>query len=44
LWKWIIIPLMLILVMIFRPAGLISFREFDIQHLLEPRWEPEKEV
>ena len=44
LWKWIIIPLMLILVMIFRPSGLIAFREFDIQHLLEPRWESEKEV
>jgi branched-chain amino acid transport system permease protein len=44
LWKWMIIPIMLILVMIFRPTGLIAFREFDIQHLLEPRWESEREV
>ena len=29
LFKWIVIPLMLILVMIFRPTGLIAFREFD---------------
>jgi branched-chain amino acid transport system permease protein len=27
--KWIIIPLLLILVMIYRPTGLIAFREFD---------------
>jgi branched-chain amino acid transport system permease protein len=40
LWKWIIIPLLLILVMIFRPTGLIAFREFDIRKLLEPRGTP----
>jgi branched-chain amino acid transport system permease protein len=44
LYKWIIIPLTLILVMIFRPSGLISFREFDIQKLLEPKRESEGEV
>jgi branched-chain amino acid transport system permease protein len=37
LFKWLIIPLLLILVMIFRPRGLISFRDFDIRRLLEPR-------
>jgi branched-chain amino acid transport system permease protein len=37
LFKWIIIPLLLILVMIFRPTGLIAFTEFDIGQLLEPR-------
>ncbi len=37
LYKWIIIPLLLILVMIFRPSGLISFREFDTRRLLEPK-------
>ncbi len=37
LWKWIIIPVMLILLMIFRPTGLIAFREFDIGKLLAPR-------
>ncbi|HDQ41528.1 MAG TPA: branched-chain amino acid ABC transporter permease [Desulfonatronum sp.] len=35
--KWIIIPLLLILVMIFRPRGLISFKEFNIHNLLKPR-------
>jgi branched-chain amino acid transport system permease protein len=37
LFKWIIIPVLLILVMVFRPRGLISFRELDVQKLLEPR-------
>ena len=38
--KWLIIPVLLILVMVFRPTGLIAFREFDIQKLLEPRDAP----
>ena len=37
LLKWIFIPLLLILVMIFRPTGLIAFRELDIGKLLEPK-------
>jgi branched-chain amino acid transport system permease protein len=37
LWKWIIIPVLLILVMIFRPTGLIAFREFDVEKLLQPK-------
>ncbi len=37
LFKWIIIPLILILVMIFRPYGLISFTEFNIVKLLRPK-------
>ncbi len=40
LLKWIIIPLLLILVMIFRPTGLIAFREFDIRKVLEPKGAP----
>jgi branched-chain amino acid transport system permease protein len=45
LFKWIIIPLLLILVMIFRPTGLIAFRELDVRKLLEPRQAPpESEV
>ena len=35
--KWIIIPLLLILVMIYRPTGLIAFREFDIRKVMGPR-------
>lgn len=39
LYKWIVIPLLLILVMIFRPTGLISFKEFDVKKLLKPKQE-----
>ena len=42
MWKWIIIPLLLILVMIFRPTGLIAFREFHMEDVVRPR--DEKEV
>lgn len=37
--KWICIPLLLILVMIYRPRGLVSFREFSVRKLLSPRGE-----
>ena len=37
IYKWIVIPLILILVMIFRPTGLIAFREFDIKKMLKPK-------
>lgn len=37
IFKWIVIPLLLILVMIFRPTGLIAFREFNIRKILQPR-------
>jgi branched-chain amino acid transport system permease protein len=37
LFKWIIIPLILILVMIFRPHGLISFTELNVKELMRPR-------
>jgi len=36
-FKWIIIPVLLILVMVFRPTGLIAFKDFDIKTLLEPK-------
>jgi branched-chain amino acid transport system permease protein len=35
--KWIIIPLLLILVMLFRPTGLLAFREFNVRKILEPK-------
>lgn len=44
IYKWIIIPVLLILVMIYRPTGLIAFREFDIKNLLKPKRESEEEV
>jgi len=37
LFKWIVIPLLLILVMIFRPTGLIAFKDFDVRKLTRPR-------
>lgn len=37
IYKWIIIPLMLILVMIFRPTGLIAFKEFNVGKLIKPK-------
>lgn len=35
--KWICIPLLLILVMIYRPTGLFSFRDFNIRSIFGPR-------
>lgn len=35
--KWIVIPALLILVMIFRPTGLIAFKEFNPLDLIKPR-------
>ncbi|MDY6950862.1 MAG: branched-chain amino acid ABC transporter permease [Thermodesulfobacteriota bacterium] len=35
--KWIVIPLLLILVMIFRPTGLIAFRDFDMRKAMGPK-------
>lgn len=37
LYKWIVIPVILILVMIYRPTGLIAFREFDIADIVKPK-------
>ena len=41
IFKWIIIPLLLILVMVFRPTGLIAFKDFNVKSLLSPRRGPE---
>jgi branched-chain amino acid transport system permease protein len=41
--KWIIIPIMLILVMIFRPTGLIAFKEFNVNKLIQPKQKPKEE-
>jgi len=37
IYKWIIIPIMLILIMIFRPTGLIAFTEFNVERLFQPK-------
>jgi branched-chain amino acid transport system permease protein len=44
LFKWIIIPLLLILIMIYRPTGLVAFKEFDVRKLIQPKRKPKKEV
>ncbi|NNL41287.1 MAG: branched-chain amino acid ABC transporter permease, partial [Desulfobacterales bacterium] len=44
LFKWIAIPLLLILVMIYRPTGLIAFKEFNVLKLIQPKKKKEKEV
>jgi branched-chain amino acid transport system permease protein len=43
IFKWIMIPLLLILVMIYRPTGLIAFKEFNVMNLLKPKPMSEKE-
>jgi branched-chain amino acid transport system permease protein len=37
IYKWIVIPLILILVMIYRPTVLLAFREFDVKEILKPK-------
>ena len=44
LFKWIVIPLMLILIMIYRPTGLIAFKEFNVREIIKPKLSPPKEV
>jgi branched-chain amino acid transport system permease protein len=36
MFKWIAIPLLLILVMIYRPLGLVAFKDFDLRTLFGP--------
>ena len=43
IFKWIIIPLLLILVMIYRPTGLIAFKDLDAASLLRPKQRPDGE-
>lgn len=42
--KWIVIPTLLILVMIFRPTGLIAFKELKIDDLIKPRTTPKERM
>jgi len=44
IYKWLVIPLLLIVVMITRPTGLISFTEFDFTTIIKPKQKPEGEV
>lgn len=40
IYKWIIIPIILILIMIFRPTGLVAFTEFNVEKFFLPKDEP----
>ncbi len=42
IYKWIIIPVMLILIMIYRPTGLVAFTEFRIEKMFLPKGEQAK--
>ncbi|MGB3699896.1 MAG: branched-chain amino acid ABC transporter permease [Anaerolineales bacterium] len=44
IYKWLVIPLLLIVVMITRPTGLISFTEFDFTQTIKPKQKPEEGV
>jgi branched-chain amino acid transport system permease protein len=44
LLKWIVIPTLLILTMIFRPTGLIAFKEFSPIDLIQPKRPTAEEV
>lgn len=44
IYKWLVIPLLLIIVMVRRPTGLISFTEFDFTTIIKPKHKPEEEV
>ena len=44
IFKWIIIPLLLILVMIYRPTGLVAFKDVDVTALFRPKTGPGGEV
>jgi branched-chain amino acid transport system permease protein len=37
IYKWVIIPVLLILIMMFRPTGLLAFRDLDVRKTLSPR-------
>ncbi len=37
IFKWIIIPILLILIMIYRPTGLIAFKDFDVEKIIAPK-------
>jgi len=44
IFKWIIIPLLLILVMIYRPTGLVAFKDVDVTSLFRPKTGPGEEA
>ncbi len=43
IYKWIIIPLLVIIVMLLRPTGLMSFKELNIRELIKPKQKAKEE-
>lgn len=44
IFKWIVIPLLLIFIMIYQPRGLLAFREFSFKKMIQPKQRIEEEV
>jgi branched-chain amino acid transport system permease protein len=44
IYKWIIIPVLLIFIMIYQPRGVLAFREFNFKKMIQPKSSPEEEV
>jgi branched-chain amino acid transport system permease protein len=44
IYKWLVIPLLLIIVMITRPTGLVSFTTFDFTQVIRPKRKTGEEV
>ena len=40
--KWVVLPVLIIAFMMFRPTGLIAFTEFDVKDVLRPRTSEER--
>ncbi len=44
IYKWIIIPVLLIFIMIYQPRGVFAFREFNFKKMIQPKTSDEEEV
>lgn len=44
IYKWIIIPVLLIFIMIYQPRGVFAFREFNFKKIIQPKTLDEDEV
>jgi branched-chain amino acid transport system permease protein len=44
IYKWIIIPVLLIFIMIYQPRGVLAFREFNFKKMIQPKTDDAEEV
>jgi branched-chain amino acid transport system permease protein len=40
IYKWILIPVLVMVLMVFRPTGLIAFKDLDVERMLQPKKNP----